>query len=162
MGTLARGIQQAAREGDPMLFAALWVTVTLEIIGGVLALALVRPRARSFPQRLPALGGKEVPDPVLLVSAWGAGTLLAGHGGLFVAFGIFARDEGGSLTSEILWYSLFWGPWFMTGGLLFCAAAWSYLRSVPVGRAEGVASVLGAFGGLMAAGVPVIASDLVK
>lgn len=43
MGTLSRGIQQAATDGEPWLFAVLWVTVALEIYAALLALALIRP-----------------------------------------------------------------------------------------------------------------------
>lgn len=160
LGTLSPGIQRAAAERDPFLFAALWITVALELVGVVLALALVRPPAESLPNRLPLLGGKRVPGRLLLAPAWGAGTLLAGHGGLFVGLGVLRASGPGARTSALLWYSLFWGPWFMLGGILFMAAGWSYLRRSPDRRALVPASVLGALGGLAAAGAPLIASAI--
>jgi hypothetical protein len=89
LGTLSRGIQQAAAARDRSLLAALWVTVLLEVAGALLALALVRPGPRA-PRWLPLLGGRRVPGWLLLAPAWGAGTLLAGHGVLFVSPGVLA------------------------------------------------------------------------
>jgi hypothetical protein len=59
---------------------------------------------------------------MLLVLAWGAGTLLAWHGGLFVGAGSlmlggFISDPGSSgLWAVIRWYTFLWGPWFVLGG----------------------------------------------
>ncbi|MDQ3766008.1 MAG: DUF3995 domain-containing protein [Actinomycetota bacterium] len=162
LGTLSPEIQRAATDRDPFLFAALWITVALELFGVVLALALVRPPAESLPHRLPLLAGNKVPGWMLLASAWGAGTLLAGHGGLFVGFGLLGSSGPGARTSVTLWYSLFWGPWFLLGGILFMAAGWSYLRRSSDRRGAVTASVLGALGGLAAAGAPVIASAIAQ
>lgn len=130
----------------------------MEVFAAALALALVRPSWRSFPRRLPLLGGREVPGWALLVLAWGAGTVLAGHGGLFVGFGVGLAAASGpdALTPEVLWYALLWGPWFLTGGFLFMAAGLSYLRGGPPdGRTAGVAaSALGALGGLAVTSAP--------
>ncbi|MBA3432422.1 MAG: DUF3995 domain-containing protein, partial [Actinobacteria bacterium] len=142
------------------LFAALWATVALEVVGVVLALALVRPWGRRFPPRLPLLGGKKVPDWTLLAPAWGAGTLLAGHGGLFVGFGLLAAVNG-DLTSEFVWYFVFWGPWFVIGGFLFMAAGWSCLRRSPQRRIGIAVSALGAFVGLVLSGTPIVLPHIV-
>jgi hypothetical protein len=160
LGTLSRGIQQAAAERDPWLFAALWISVALEVVAAGLALALVRPWERTFPRWLPFLGKQKVPGWLLLTPAWGAGTLLAGHGGIFVSFGVLAASGVIEPTSEVLWYSLFWGPWFMTGGILFMLAGRAYLRRLSDRRAGMTASVLGALGGLGAAGAPFIVSAI--
>lgn len=154
LGTLSEGIQQAAAEGDPDLYAALWATVVLEVVAAALALALVKPRMWTLPHRLPVVGGKRVPNWALLVPAWGAGTLLAGHGSVFVSFGVLAAIGAIESTSEVRWYSLFWGPWFMLGGVLFMWAARHYLRNLPERRIGILASALGALGGLTAAGAP--------
>jgi len=160
LGTLSQGIQQAAADRDPWLFAGLWVSVALEVVAGVLALALVRPRGRTVPRRLPFVGGKRVPAWGLLVPAWGAGALLAGHGALFVSVGVLAASGALEPTSEVRWYALFWGPWFMIGGGLFMAAGWSYLRRSGDRRTGAAASALGALGGLAAAGAPFIVSAI--
>lgn len=157
LGTLSSGIQQAAGAGDPSLFAALWASIALELLVAGLALALVRPWGRTFARWLPAIGGRPVPHWLLLTPAWGAGAVLAGHGGLFIAFGVIAAGNPEGLTSEVLWYSLFWGPWFLLGGILFMAAGAAYLRTLTECRRGGVAaSVLGALGGMGVTGAQVV------
>lgn len=160
LGTLSRGIQQAHADRNPWLFAALWVAVALEVVGATLALALVRPWGRTLPRRLPRVGGKRVPGWVLLIPAWGAGTLLVGHGGLFVSFGLLAAIGVVEPSTEIRWYALFWGPWFMLGGLLFMAAGRSYLRRSDDRGIGMAASALGALGGLAAAAAPLIVAAI--
>jgi hypothetical protein len=145
---------------DGALVAALWVTVALEVAGALLALALVRPGLR-VPRWLPVLGGRRVPGWLLLAPAWGAGTLLAGHGSLFVSMGALAALHGSPLTSEVRWYALLWGPWFVLGGVLFMAAGWSYLRRAPDRRMGVAASALGALGGLAVADAPLVVSAIV-
>lgn len=61
LGTLSAGIREAATEGDPTLYAALWATVALELVAAALALALVRPWGRVLPARWPVVGGRHVP-----------------------------------------------------------------------------------------------------
>lgn len=160
LGTLSDGIRQAAADRDPDLFAALWATVALEIVAAGLALALVRPWGRRLPRRLPLVGGKAVPGWVLLILAWGAGTVLAGHGGLFVGFGLLAASGVVEPTVDVRWYALFWGPWFLLGGLLFMAAGRAYLGTLPDRRLGLRASLLGALGGLVATGAPYIVSAI--
>lgn len=162
LGTLSRGIQEGHANGDPWLFAALWITVALEIVATALALALAGVWGQTFSHRLPFVGGKKVPSWVLLIPAWGAGTLLAGHGALFVSFGVLAASDVLEPTSEVRWYALFWGPWFMLGGILFIAAGRSYLRRSSERRTGVIASVLGALGGLVAAGAPFIVSAIAQ
>jgi len=159
LGTLSPGIRQAAADRDPWLFAALWISVALEVVAAVLALALVRPGRRVLPRRLPVVGGRSIPAWLLLLLASGAGTVLAGHGALFVGFGAAAALGGDPWTPELRWYTLFWGPWFVLGGMLFLAAAWTFLRRIPDRRA-GAATALGALGGLVATAMPFVASAL--
>jgi hypothetical protein len=96
----------------------------------------------------------------LLIPAWGAGALLAGHGALFVGVGLLAAAGVIEPTAEVRWYALFWGPWFLLGGLLFMAAGRSYLRRSPDRRLGAAASALGALGGLLAAAAPFIVSAI--
>lgn len=123
-------------------------------------LALVRPWERIFPRWLPSLSGKNVPGWMMLAHAWGAGTLLASHGDLFVGFGVLAASDGTSLTPEALWYTLFWGPWFMIGGILLMAAGWSYLRRSSDRLTGMVVRADGALGRLAVAGAPFIVSTI--
>lgn len=160
LGTLSPGILGVAADRDPSLFAALWTTVVLEIVGVVLALALVGPRGETLPRRMPFVAGKSVPSWLLLVPGWGAGTLLAGHGGLFVGLGLLAVNAPRAPTSTTLWYLIFWGPWFTVGGILFMVASWSFLHRSPDRRTAAAASIVGALGGLATAGAPLIASAL--
>lgn len=160
LGTLSRGIREAAADRDPWLFAALWISVVLEIVAAAIALALVRPRRRIVPRRLPVVGGRSVPAWALLLLASGAGTVLAGHGALFVGFGAAAAIGGGPWTAELRWYTLFWGPWFVLGGGLFLAAAWAALRRSPDRRVGTAAGAVGVLGGLAATAMPFAVSAL--
>jgi hypothetical protein len=115
IGTLGPGIAAMAR--DPWFVALVWATGLAKVLAGLLALALVRPWGRRIPRRM------------LLTGAWGAGLLLLFHGGDFVVQGVLAL--GGLVDvppsapwAAIRWYTFLWGPWFVVGGLLFCAAAW--------------------------------------
>ena len=134
--------QLVAHEQVPWFMAVLWITGVMKVFAGLLALALVREWGGVFP------------DWMLLVLAWGAGTLLAWHGGLFVGAGSlmlggFISDPGSSgLWAVIRWYTFLWGPWFVLGGILFAAASWSYLRGLPDRRVGLAFSVLGVLGGL--------------
>ena len=117
MGTLGPGIAAMAR--DPWFVALVWATGVAKVLAGLLA--LVRP------------WGRRIPRWVLLAGAWGGGALLVLHGGDFVvqgalALGGFVDVPAPAPWAAIRWYTFLWGPWFLVGGLLFCAAAWRYGR----------------------------------
>ena len=160
LGTLSSGIQQGHAERDPWLFAALWITVALEVVAAALALALAGVWGQSIPHWLPFAGGKKTPGWTLLIPAWGAGALLASHGALFVSFGVLAAGGVIEATSEVRWYSLFWGPWFLLGGILFMVAGLSYLRRSSERRMGVAASIIGGLGGLAAASAPFVVSAI--
>lgn len=141
------------------------MTVALEVVGVGLALSLVRAWGQRFPAWVPVLRGRTVPIWLPVLPAFGAGALLMGHGALFSGFGVLAASGAFDLTSEVLWYSLFWGPWFMTGGVLFALAGHGYLiRSsepgTPRRRVGVLAAALGVTGGLLAAAAPVVVSAI--
>ena len=80
------------------------------VLGAVIALALVRPWGRMIPRR------------TLLVLAWigGAALLLRGVVGLVQDVLIVVGPGNG-------WYpTMLYDPWFLVGGVLFCAAAHRY------------------------------------
>jgi hypothetical protein len=106
---------------DPAFIAVLWGTGTLKLLGGFLALALVRPWGRALPRR------------VLLTAAWGGGILISLYGaaswvqeGLMVV-GVIRIPTGLGHTAAV-WHVLLWDPWWLLGGTLFLSAAWSCSR----------------------------------
>jgi hypothetical protein len=138
--TVSPEIAQLARAHVPWVMAALWISAIIKVVSGLVALALIQP------------WGSRVPRWILLLLAWGAGTLLFGHGGLFFAVGVLALSGtiGYSAPATVLhWYTFLWGPWWLLGGLLFLLAAWSYVRRSPQGRVDLVFSALGVVGALV-------------
>lgn len=109
------------RAGESWFTSVLWFTGLLKVIGGLLALALVR----SWGQRVPRM--------LLLTAAWGVSALLLLHGVDFVIQG--ALTETGIISIPTLtawtavhWQTFVWGPWFVLGGIVFCVASWNYQR----------------------------------
>ena len=107
---------------DPAFIAVLWVTGTLKLLGGFLALALVHSWGRGLPRR------------VLLIAAWGGGILMALYGaGSWVQEGLMVvgviRIPTGLGHTAAVWHVLLWDPWWLLGGILFIIAAWSFDRS---------------------------------
>jgi hypothetical protein len=112
---------------DPVFIAALWGIGALKVLGGLLALALVRPWGRVLPRWM------------LLIAAWGSGTLMVLYGGAsWVQEGLMVtgviRIPAGLGHTAALWHTLLWDPWWLLGGILFVMAAWAYSRS---GRDQG-------------------------
>ena len=140
--TVSPDLLRLAYDRVPWFVAVLWITGAMKVFAGLLALALVRRWGRTFPYWL------------LLPLTWGAGTLLAWHGGLFVVAGslmlggFVPAPEDPGLWTVIRWYTFLWGPWFVLGGMLFMVAGWAYLRGLPDRRSGIVFSALGALGGL--------------
>jgi Protein of unknown function (DUF3995) len=119
--TMSDTIVQAARAREPQFVALLWTTGALKAIAGLLALALVRPSGRLLPRW------------IALTGTWvaGVGMLLYGGANLAVravmAVGLLATP--GSMHSDAArWHLLLWDPWWVLGGALFVAAAWSVSR----------------------------------
>lgn len=117
--TIGPAIATLALARDPEFVAVLWATGVLKVLGGVLALALVQPWGRLLPRR------------ILLIVAWGVGALLllyacanlVEHG--LMAIGVISIPAGLGATA-LRWHLVLWDPWWLIGGILFCAAAWSY------------------------------------
>ena len=121
IGTQSDGIQELALARPAWFVATLWVTGAMKAAAGLIALALVRPWGQAFPPW------------TLAVAAWGAGVLLALYGGANLAvralmgLGVLSTPE--SMRSVAArWHLLVWDPWWLLGGILFCAAAWYYPR----------------------------------
>jgi hypothetical protein len=138
--TVSPQIVQLALAHAPWLIAALWATAMVKVISGFVALALVQP------------WGSMVPRWILLILAWGAGTLLFFHGALFFVVGVLALSgviHVGTPLTVLRWYTFLWGPWWLLGGILFLVAAWSYVYRLPHQRVYLVFSALGALGALV-------------
>lgn len=109
--------------GKSWFIMVLWLTGFLKVIGGLLALALVRSWERWIPRWL------------LLIAAWGVGAVLLLHGGDFIVQGALTETgiisfSGPATWTSAHWQTFVWGPWWLLGGLVFCLAAWNYqLRS---------------------------------
>ena len=132
--TVSPAIVQLARAHDPLVEAALWLSAVLKVLSGIVVLALVQPWGRRIPRWL------------LLLLAWGAGTLVFVHGGLFLGVGLLAMTgviRVSTPATLLHWYTFLWGPWWLLGGSLFLVAAWSAVRRAPHRLADLVFSALG-------------------
>jgi hypothetical protein len=94
----------------------------LKVIAGLLALALVQRWGRVFPHWL------------LRLAAWGAGLLFLGYGIVNIiqhAMMIVDPSRIGELlgsVNAVRWHLALWDPFWMIGGLLFIAAAYTFGR----------------------------------
>lgn len=137
---VSSAIVSLARARVPWLIVVLWLTGLLKIGSGLLVLALVQP------------WGRRMPEGLLLMLTWGAGTLFAVHGMLFFAVGALALIGVLHLgMPELLLqvYTFLWGPWFLLGGVLFLVVAYSVVRRTPQRRAGLLFSLVGVLGALV-------------
>jgi hypothetical protein len=117
--TIGGSIQRLGQARDPGFVALLWGIGVVKALGGLLALALVRPWGRAVPRRL------------LLIAAWAAGLGMAAYGALqlLVTGGAVALMLAGILSTDgvnwaaIRWHVLLWDPWWLLGGVLFIMAS---------------------------------------
>jgi hypothetical protein len=121
LGTIGGQLEELGRARDPGIIALVWATGFLKVIGGLLALTLVRPWGRVFPRHL------------LLAAAWGGSGLLTLYGGFLVIVealvvtGIVPTPESVDWTA-LWWHLLVWDAWFLVWGVLLGVAAWYYTR----------------------------------
>jgi len=117
LDTVGGSLEDLARErsGGALLLGI--VVVLVKAVGGVLALALVRPWGARVGRRL----------PVLLAGA--ASTLLALYGAVYVLVGGLVL--GGVITPSepvdlhgLRWHVFVWELWFLLWGLALGLAAW--------------------------------------
>jgi len=116
LDTQGHAIKQAAIQRTPGFVALLWATGAAKLLGGLLALALARLWGRA---RRP-----------LLALAWAGGVGMAAYGGIpLVVNGLMLagilRVAGPVDWTAIRWHFVLWDPWWLLGGILFGAAAWS-------------------------------------
>jgi hypothetical protein len=125
LSTLARSIQDAARDGDPDMWRTTAVTGVLKIGAGLLALWTLRPVG---PRRLRL---------VALSVLWGCAILFALYGvlGLIekLLMGLGVLDVPDGLGDDVVWwYVLLWEPVWILGGVLFFMTAWLFGRALRV------------------------------
>lgn len=123
LGTLGGRIEELARQRDTGLVVATWVAFMLKILGGVVALALVRPWGSRLPRR------------VVRYTASAGAVLLTAYGflqtGTVALTGLGILDDTQDLSSGALRWRLFlWEPWFLVWGLLLGLAV-SRTRTPP-------------------------------
>jgi len=100
--------------GALAVLVALAATVA-KVIGGLLALAMVRPWGRLVPRRW------------LLIGSAGASVLLVAYGGLNVLAGALVLSDvfhpAGSVdTTALRWHVGVWDLWFLVWGILLALA----------------------------------------
>jgi hypothetical protein len=120
--TVGGSIEKRALAGDPAIYAAVWTTGLLKVVGAVLALALVMRWGRRAPRRLVAVLG------------WFAALVSTAYGAVLVASG--ALVAGGVIKPStpvdrkpLLWHLYLWDMSFLIWGLLFLLALWRFPRS---------------------------------
>jgi Protein of unknown function (DUF3995) len=121
-------VEQMARRGGAAVVLLAVVAVAAKAVGGLIALALVRPWGRVLPRLW-----------LLIVSA-AASVLLIVYGGLNVAAGALVLSgvlhPSGSVDRPALrWHVWVWDLWFLVWGILLAVATVSYWRQTASRRA---------------------------
>jgi Protein of unknown function (DUF3995) len=101
--------------------AVVLVTAVLKVLGGLFALALVRPWGRVFPRWM------------LLTIGWGGALLLSLYGGSQVATQALVAAGVIRVPDDFDWWAFYWhlflwSPWFLVWGILLGLAVWHYQR----------------------------------
>jgi hypothetical protein len=121
LDTVGGAIERRALDGDAAIYAAVWVTGVLKLVGAALALALVRPWGRRLPRRL------------VLVPAWIAAVGLTLYGGLLELGNALVAGHVVKQSAPIDWKALWWhlAVWdssFLVWGILFALALRRFRR----------------------------------
>jgi len=104
---------------EPWFVAFVWFTGLLKVLAGLLALSLVQRWGDVFPRWLRRTG------------VWSVGLVLTLYGGAnlavraLMALGVLETPPS-MRSAAATWHLILWDPWFLLGGVLFLAAAWSY------------------------------------
>jgi uncharacterized protein DUF3995 len=130
VGTVGGFVEQMARRGGAAVVLLALVAVAAKVVGGLIALALVRPWGRVVRRRL-----------LLMVSAV-ASVLLIVYGGLNVAAGALVLSgvlhPSGSVNRMALrWHVGVWDLWFLVWGVLLALATASFWRQGAKSRGAG-------------------------
>jgi hypothetical protein len=114
-------VEQFARRGGAVPVLIALAAAVAKVIGGLLALALVRPSGRAVPRRW------------LLVGSGAASLLLIAYGGVNVLGGALVlagvtHPAGGADRTALRWHVGVWDLWFLVWGILLALAAVGYGR----------------------------------
>ena len=121
VSTVGGYVAQFARQGGAVPVLLALAATAAKVVGGLLALALVRPWGRVIPRRL------------LLAGATAVSVLLVGYGGLSVLLGALVlsgviHPAGGVDRTALRWHAGVWDLWFLVWGILLALATVSYWR----------------------------------
>jgi len=130
VSTVGGYVEQFARQGGAVPVLVALAAAAAKVVGGLLALALVRPWGRVVPRRW------------LLISSAGASALLVVYGGLNVAAGAFVlsglvHPGGGVDRTALRWHVGVWDLWFLMWGILLALATIGYWRQTVSGAPRG-------------------------
>ena len=119
--TVGGYVEQFARRGGALPVVLALAAAAAKAVGGLLALALVRPWGRVIPRRW------------LLIGSSAASVLLVGYGGLNVIAGALVlsgviHPGGGVNRTALRWHVGVWDLWFLMWGILLALATVSYWR----------------------------------
>src|SRR5215467_730595 len=121
VSTVGGYVAQFARQGGAVPVLLALAATAAKVVGGLLALALVRPWGRVIPRRL------------LLAGATAVSVLLVGYGGLSVLLGALVlsgviHPAGGVDRTALRWHVGVWDLWFLVWGILLTLATVGYAR----------------------------------
>ena len=121
VSTIGGYVEQFARRGGALPVLIALAATLAKVLGGLLALALVRPWGRVVPRRW------------LLIGSAGASVLLVVYGGLNVLLGALVLSgvihPAGSVDRTALrWHVGVWDLWFLIWGILLALATVGYWR----------------------------------
>ena len=126
VSTIGGYVEQFARRGGALPVLVAFAATLAKVVGGLLALALVRPWGRVVPRRW------------LLIGSAGASGLLVVYGGLNVLLGGLVLSgvihPAGSVDRTALrWHVGVWDLWFLVWGILLALATVGYWRRTVTG-----------------------------
>jgi hypothetical protein len=121
LSTVGGFAEQAARQGGAGAVLLGLVAAAAKVVGGLLALALVRQ------------WGRVIPRLWLLIASAAASVLLVVYGGLNVLGGVLVlsgayHPSGGVDRTALRWHAGVWDLWFLVWGILMAIATVSYWR----------------------------------
>jgi hypothetical protein len=119
LNTVGGVAEKMARSGGAAAVAVIAATVLLKTLGGLLALAMVRPWGQRLPGRgvgIAGLAGSAV--LILYGAAEVTGEALAETGAI--------RPSASADWTALRWHLGLWDPWFLAWGLLLAIATWGY------------------------------------
>jgi hypothetical protein len=120
-GTVGGYVEQFARQGAAAAVLIALAATAAKVVGGLLALALVRP------------WGRAVPRGWLLICSSAASVLLVVYGGLNVLAGALVlldviHPAGRVDRTALRWHVGVWDLWFLVWGILLALATIGYRR----------------------------------